>query len=499
MTEPRPSFSDPNALPRSTPEAEGVDSAGLLGFVEGLEQKIDAVHSVLVVRHGKVVLEGFWSPYAANDLHVLYSVSKSFASTAIGIAQQEGLLHVHDLVLPFFPELAPAQPAEHMKAMRIHDLLRMSSGHQNDANPVIKARADGQWVRAFLETDVENKPGTHWVYNSAASYMLCAIVQKVSGTTVEEYLRPRLFEPLGIERWFWCKSPEGITLGDGGLSLRSEHLAKFGLLYLQQGLWNGRRVLDAAYVDQASQRQTATGGNPAGNWDYGYGYQFWRCKGAGYRADGAFGQFSFIMPEHDAVVAVTSGTADMAGVMDSVWQHVLPALHGAALAPSTAALGRLHDKLATLALPVQRGEPSSERAASLSGRSYTCADNELGIRAVGIDFGPDGAVLRIADTDGQHQIECGAGRWVRARTSFQRRISNQFSAPEQGIAASGAWTERDVFSAKLCFHESPYTLTGRFTFAGEELFIDFEHNLRWGETRRPRITGQLGAAGLQAR
>lgn len=490
MTEQRPRFTDPSALPRSTPEAEGVDSAGLLGFVEALEKKIDAVHSVLLVRHGKVVLEGFWAPYAASDLHVMYSVSKSFASTAIGIAQQEGLLQVHDLVLPFFPELEPAQPAQHMKAMRIHDLLRMSSGHQNDANPVIKARADGQWVRAFLETSVENKPGTHWVYNSAASYMLCAIVQKVSGVTLEEYLRPRLFEPLGIERWFWCKSPEGITLGDGGLSLRTEHLAKFGLLYLQQGLWNGRRILDAAYVDRASQRQTATGGDPDGNWDHGYGYQFWRCKGAGYRADGAFGQFSFIMPEHDAVLAITSGTSDMNGVMDSVWSHVLPALQQSALPANRSALVRLQDKLASLALPVQQGQLDAHRGAVVSGRSYTFGDNELGIRSAGIEFGANAAVLRIEDADGQHRIECGAGRWLRGRTSFQRRISHQGAAPEQGLAASGAWTESDVFTAKLCFHESPYTLTGRFTFAGEELFVDFEHNLRWGETRRPRITGQ---------
>jgi CubicO group peptidase (beta-lactamase class C family) len=490
MTEPRTTFSDPNALPRSTPEAEGVDSAGLLGLIEDLEHKIDAVHSVLVVRHGKVVLEGFWAPYAAGDLHVMYSVSKSFASTAIGIAQQEGRLSVYDPVLSFFPELAPAQPAEQMKAMRVHDLLRMSSGHQNDMNPVIKARADGQWVRAFLESNVENKPGTHWVYNSAASYMLCAIVQKVTGTTVEEYLRPRLFEPLGIERWYWCKSPEGITLGDGGLSIRSEHLAKLGLLYLQRGLWNGRRILDAAYVDQASQRQTSTGGNPDGNWDYGYGYQFWRCKGTGYRADGAFGQFSFIMPEYDAVVAITSGTGDMGGVMDSVWQHVLPALRREALPANAAAHGRLQDKLATLSLPVQKGKPSTERAGDVSGRTYSCPDNELGIRSLGIDFGGASATLRIEDADGQHRIECGAGRWQRGVTSFQRRISHQGAAPEQGIAASGAWTDSDEFTAKLCFHESPYTLTGRFTFSKGELFIDFEHNQRWGETRRPRITGK---------
>jgi CubicO group peptidase (beta-lactamase class C family) len=467
-----------------------VDSAGLLGFVEGLEQKIDAVHSVMLVRHGKVVLEGFWAPYAASDLHVMYSVSKSFSSTAIGIAQQEGLLHVHDLVLSHFPELAPEKPAEQMKNMRIHDLLRMASGHQNDANPVIKARADGQWVRAFLATEVENKPGTHFVYNSAASYMLCALVQKVSGTTVEEYLRPRLFEPLGIERWFWCKSPEGVSLGDGGLSLRTEHLAKFGLLYLQKGLWNGRRILDASYVEQASARQTSTGGNPDGNWDYGYGYQFWRNKGAGYRADGAFGQFSFIMPEHDAVLAVTSGTGDMNGVMDSVWKHVLPALRSQALPTNDAAQARLQTKLGSLALAVQGGHNGAERKAAVSGRSYVCAENELGITSVSLDFSGSEPSLQIEDADGQHRIQCGAGRWLRGRTSFQRRISNQFSAPEQGIAASGAWTENDVFSAKLCFHESPYTLTGRFTFAGKELLIDFEHNLRWGETKRPRIIGK---------
>jgi CubicO group peptidase (beta-lactamase class C family) len=490
MSEPSSSPHEHGALPRSTPEAEGVDPAGLLGFVEGLEQKIDAVHSVMLVRHGKVVLEGFWAPYAAGDLHVMYSVSKSFASTAIGIAQQEGLLRVHDLVLPYFPELAPEKPAEQMKNMRIHDLLRMSSGHQNDINPVIKARADGQWVRAFLATEVENKPGTHWVYNSGASYMLCALVQKVTGTTVEEYLRPRLFEPLGIERWFWCKSPEGVTLGDGGLSLRTEHLAKFGLLYLQQGSWAGRRILDENYVREASARQTSTGGNPDGNWDYGYGYQFWRCKGAGYRADGAFGQFSFIMPEHDAVLAVTSGTGDMNGVMDSVWHHVLPALRAKPLPVDPARRARLENKLGTLALPVQAGRPSSERAPAVSRRTYECEANELGIRTLSVDFDVADPVLRIEDGDGQHRIECGAGRWLRGRTSFQSRISNQYSAPEQGIAASGAWTENDVYSAKLCFHESPYTLTGRLTFAGKEVLIDFEHNLRWGETKRPRIIGK---------
>ena len=215
-------------LPRSTPEEQGVDSAGVHSLIEAFESKIHAVHSLMLVRHGKVVAEGWWAPYQSGDLHIMYSVSKSFTSTAIGLAQREGLLNVNDLVLSFFPELAPEKPAEQMKNMRIRDLLRMSSGHQNDMNPVIKANKDGAWVKAYLATQVENKPGTHWVYNSANSYLLAAIVQKVSKQTVEEFLKPRLFDPLGILPPIWGKSPEGINLGDGGLTLRTEDLAKFG-------------------------------------------------------------------------------------------------------------------------------------------------------------------------------------------------------------------------------------------------------------------------------
>jgi CubicO group peptidase (beta-lactamase class C family) len=480
-------------LPRSTPEAEGVDSAGLQRFVTALEQRIDAVHSFMLVRHGKVVAEGWWSPYEASDPHVMYSVTKSFTSTAVGFASQEGLLSVNDTVLSFFPDRVPDKPAEKMKEMRIRDLLRMSTGHAKDPSPAVRESKDGAWVKTFLASEVEDKPGTHFLYNSAGSYVLGAVVQKVSGQTLEEFLRPRLFEPLGIDAPFWGKSPEGVNLGDGGISLRTEDLAKFGQFYLQRGVWNGERLLSEDWVDAATSLQTASGGNPDSNWDAGYGYQFWRNKRTGYRADGAFGQFSFVLPKYDAVLAVTSGTSDMAAVMDTVWEMLLPALRERPLPSHPPALDHLKTKLASLRLPTQAGSPSSPRSATVSGKSYRFPDNELGIRGASVDLSGDTPRIHFEDADGTHDIACGVGRWVRGRTAYQKRISNPYDTSEQGIAASCAWTDESTLTAKLCFHQTPFTLTQRFNFEGDKLSIDTEHNLRWGEKKRPRITGKATA------
>ncbi len=481
---------DPAPLPRSTPEAEGMDSAGIRGLVEALNDRIDSVHSLMLLRHGRVVAEGWWSPYSRDDVHILYSVTKSFTSTAIGFAAQEGRLTINDHVLSFFPELAPAHPSANLRAMRIRDLLRMNSGHQKDTIDRLRTHADGAWRKAFLELDVENKPGTRFVYNSGASYMLAAIVQQVTGQTVESYLEPRLFAPLGIARHPWGLSREGIALGDGGLSLRAEDLAKFGQLYLQKGMWQGREILAPGWVAAATAMQTANGGNPDSNWDHGYGYQFWMNKTTGYRADGSLGQFCFVLPEYDVVLVVTSGTANLAGLMDLVWQHLLPALRYVALPPNPAEQAKLAGRLAGLALPVQAGAFSSARESGVTGRTYSFPANEQGIASARLDFSGAQPVIEFQDATGVHAIPCGRGVWIRGRTGFQQDISRLFDQPDQGIAACGAWTGPDVFTAKLCFDETPYVVTYRFTFDGEDrLRLDIEYNVRWGPTKLAPIVG----------
>jgi CubicO group peptidase (beta-lactamase class C family) len=336
-----------NPLPRSTPEAQGVSPAAVLAFVEAADKQVDTMHSFMLVRHGHVIAEGWWKPEAADKPHVMHSLSKSFTSTAVGLAVAEGKLSIDDLVLKFFPEEAPAEPSAFLKAMRVRDLLTMSTGNEKNAT-----LGDSEpWVKTFLAQPVPFKPGTHFLYNSPATHMLSAIVGKVTGQTVADYLKPRLFEPLGIEKYAWGTSPQGNTEGGWGLEVSTEDIAKFGQLYLQKGQWNGKQLVPAAWIAQATSKQVSNGSDPEKDWDQGYGFQFWRCRHGAYRGDGAHGQFCIVLPEQDAVVAITANTRDMQAELNIVWDKLLPAFQKDALPEDAAAQAKLKEKLANLTVP----------------------------------------------------------------------------------------------------------------------------------------------------
>ncbi len=313
-------------LPRSTPEAQGIPSAAVTAFLAAVEQHDCGLHSLMLLRHGHVVAEGWWSPYTPSAPHMLYSLSKSFTSTAIGLAVAEGRLSVDDPVLAFFPAEAPRKPSANLAAMRMRHLLSMSTGHDHDTTEYLWKRRDGDWPRAFLTRPVAYAPGTHFLYNTGATYMLSAIIQRVTGQTLLEYLRPRLLEPLGIEGATWQTCPRGVNTGGFGLSIKTEDIARFGQLYLQRGMWQGRRLLPEAWVADASAAQVSNATNTEVDWQQGYGYQFWRCRHGAYRGDGAFGQFCVILPDQDAVVAITAGSPNMQAVLNLIWAHLLPAM-----------------------------------------------------------------------------------------------------------------------------------------------------------------------------
>lgn len=274
-------------LPRNTPESQGVSSSALLDLTNTLDQRFDGIHSVMIVRNGNVIAEGWWSPYDAMHNHVLYSLSKSFTSTAVGLAVAEGKLDIDDRVLEFFPADIPDTVSGNLKSMRVRDLLTMSVGHQDETSPM----PDVVSAKSFLAHPVPHEPGTHFKYNTAATFMQSAIVQKLTGKNVREYLGPRLFEPLGIDHPVWDKNFQGISLGGYGLRVRTEDIAKFGQLYLQKGLWNGKQLLPEEWVELATSKQVSNGNNPNNDWNQGYGFQFWRCRHNAFRGDGAFSQF----------------------------------------------------------------------------------------------------------------------------------------------------------------------------------------------------------------
>lgn len=335
----------PTSLPRSSPEAQGLSSAGIREFVEAADQGVKVMHSFLLVRHGHVVAEGWWKPEAPEKPHVMWSLSKSFTSTAVGLAVAEGKLSVDDPVLPFFPEYAPAEASDKLQMMRVRDLLTMTTGHETEP----KLSTDS-WEQSFLAHPVPHKPGTHFLYNSAGSHMLSAIVQKVTGQTMLDFLRPRLFEPLGIENPQWDASPQGVTIGGWGLHIRTEDIARFGQLLLQKGRWNGQQLVPAGWVEQATSKQVSNGSDPAKDWDQGYGFQFWRCRHGAYRGDGKDGQFCVVLPELDAVVAMTAQTADLQAQLNLVWDKLLPAFHATALPANDEEETRLQRTLEGLAV-----------------------------------------------------------------------------------------------------------------------------------------------------
>jgi CubicO group peptidase (beta-lactamase class C family) len=473
-------------LPRSSPEQQGISSSAVLAFVEAANEQIDSMNSFMMVRHGHVVAEGWWSPYDAGSPHVLFSLSKSFTSTAVGLAIAEGKLSIDDEVLKFFPQDAPAEPSANLKGMRVRDLLCMSAGHQTEAS----LSPNETWTRTFLAHPVPHKPGTHFLYNTPASYMLSAIVQKVTGMTVLDFLRPRLFEPLGITNPTWDMSPQGVSLGGYGLSVRTEDIARFGQLYMQKGQWNGRRLVPASWIEAATARQTSNGSNPASDWDQGYGYQFWRCRHGAYRGDGAFGQFCIVMPEQDAVVAITSGVRNMQAVLNLVWEKLLPAMNAAPLPADKVAQESLRKKLAGLAVRPASGSSSSPLAAALSGKKYFFPDNNRHIESAALEFGADPATLTVRTSRGESRISCGAGTWRKGRTSFVNGLDGRMVAPaEHPVAASGAWTADNTYTVKLCLYETPFYITFVFRFQGEELQFDSEYNAAFGPTTLPQLVG----------
>lgn len=340
-------FAVDQPLPRSTPEAQGISSQAISDFVEAAD-KINTFNSFMIVRHGQVIAEGWWKPEAADKPHILNSLSKSFNSTAIGLAITEGKLSLNDPVLKFFPNDAPDNPSDNLKAMTVRDLLTMTCGH--DTEP--KAAAGGPSVKQFLAHPVVYKPGTHFQYNTVGAYTLSAILTKATGQTTLEFLKPRLFVPLGIDNPEWKASPEGYSLGGYGLYLRTEDIAKFGQLYLQKGQWHGQQLIPHKWVAEATRKQVPNDQESHSkigiDWQQGYGFQFWRCTHNAYRGDGAGGQLCVVIPDQDAVIAVTADTGNMQGELDAIWNNLLPAFRPEALPEDSAGQDKLHQLVARL-------------------------------------------------------------------------------------------------------------------------------------------------------
>lgn len=467
-------------LIRSHPSAVGVSSTALLAFLDALAEAKFELHSLMILRRGQVIAEGWWEPYGPEFVHTMYSMSKSFTSTAVGFAVAEGKLTVEDKVVSFFPDDVPDEISDNLAAMRVKDLLTMSTGHEKE--PTQTVVKEENWVRTFLAQNIAHPPGTVFMYNSAATYMCSAIVQKVTGQTILEYLTSRLFTPLGITGMKWETCPRGINTGGWGLSVQTEALAKFGQWLLQKGKWQERQLLPAAWIEEASRFHIQQPGEDKpdrpkskNDWLQGYGYQFWRCQHGYFRGDGAFGQFTIVLPEHDAVIVMTSENKNMQGQLDLVWKHLLPAFESSTPAHDEALAARLK----SLRLLPPSGATVGGDVTPLEGKRFHFEANDLGLTEAVFRVESNRLVFEAKTNQGAHAITCGWASWQLGETAFPGTPPRLISGgkprlqPLSKLAASAAWIDAQTLVMTWRYIETPHHDTVTCRFEGDEVSIRF--------------------------
>ncbi len=315
-------MTDVKAIPRvSSPKEVGVSAEVVRSFLENAKEKNYEFHSLMVIRHGKVAVEWYNSPYNKDTPQSVYSVSKSFTSTAIGFAISEGLVSLDTKVTDIFPDYPPKKADSRYEKLTVRNLLRMSSGKQPS---FLSDKGKVDWIDDFINSPWVFEPGEKFLYINENIFMLSAIINRVTGMTMREYLRPRLFEPLGIEYPFWETDRNGIEAGGWGLYIKTEDLAKLTLCYLQKGKYNGEQVIPAEWALEATKKQIGNEYNrPGTDSSYGYGYCFWKnsIDEDSFRADGMFSQFGIGIPEYDAAVILTSAITDETGCLEYIFNY----------------------------------------------------------------------------------------------------------------------------------------------------------------------------------
>ena len=453
-------------LPGSPPSAQGVDARGVLALVDALEAEGHDPHSLVLARHGHVVARGWWAPYSPDRVQLVYSLSKSFTATAVGLLVDEGRISLQDKVFDIIPSAELPEGAtvsERYRRLTVGHCLTMATGHDTDAwtpsldrastEPSPRGSRADPTLAAILASEPEHEPGTAWAYNQVATYLVAQVVRVVTGGSVLAMLRRRVLtalDPAGVDRVAWHQTAAGRELGFSGLHVGTDAILGLAQTYLDGGLWQGRRLLSREWVATAT---TPTGlpnrePDPNPDWLQGYGCSFWGAR-HGYRGDGAFGQFAVVLPEHDVALAITEETTDLQAVLDLVWQHLLPAVDRAGDPGTDAALA---ERMTSLRVPT----PSSTGQGPARARWVRASDSELPERyaAVGLREDPTGGWVLGLETDGAElPVRVGDGRWEESQLVLEDTVLP--------VVAAGGWDRTGGFAADLRLVETPHRVLVR--------------------------------------
>lgn len=463
-----------NELQRSTPEAEGVPSKAVIALFDSITAlpKTD-IHSVMVLRHGKVIAEIYPAPFAPEYRHTMFSCSKTFVGAAVGLAIADNRLRLTDRVGTFFPELLPDSVSANLADMTVRDLLTMTSGITPDWN---MRNNTPDWIRTYLAKPVKT-PGKKFQYDSICSYVLSAIVQKVTGMTLLDYLKLKLFTPMNITDVAWEISPEGVNTGGWGLYIQSESLAKFGLLLLNGGVWEGKQLLPASWVKQMTTRQIED-----------YGYQMWMCEYPGaVRLDGALGQYVLIIPDKDMVVVITECMLiDGKTQRRLVWNRLLPQVQDTVLTPGKD-YKLLQKKQNAYQLPLVQGKAASSIAREYAGKRITLENNKYGWQSLSLQFKQKEVVMTVTDKAGvTYDLLFGYKQWLKTSTDVYPPYSVAAVGAFKGIegpfwvAGSYAWLSPTTLQLKAHYVNWISALGITFRFEDDNILLNVTENYTSG-------------------
>ncbi len=472
-----------DGLPRTSPGEAGVDPRAILDFIDSVFASDLQLHSFMLYRKGHVIAEGWSWPYQPQRPHMMHSLTKSVTACGVGLAIDEGYFSLDDAVVSFFEDELPAVVSTNLAAMTVRDLLTMQSGHAESVSGSVFRQVKTSWVAEFFKIPVVFKPGSHFVYSSALSFMLSAIVTKTTGKSLREYLEPRLFRPLGIKGLTWGASPNGINSGGNGLSWTTADTLKLGILHADRGVWNGQQLIPADWVDEATRLQV-----PGED----YGYHWWREDPVNaYYAEGAFGQFSIVFPDHDAVLALTAGVQNYP-LLDFVWKY-FPAAFSESTTQSPGGIDdELRERTENLRLLPEVYRTTSPIAQRVSGRTYRMEDNEDDVSTVKLTFGKNQLEFQLNDHRGTHQVLVGLGQWLESRTSMTgNKLHHQYQTDDMKVVASGRWWDERTFEMTWQFVETAWVDTVVCRFLGDRISVDRRVNANYAPRVRPTLRGDL--------
>ncbi len=418
-----------------------------MSYTSSLEKLRDlGLHGMAIARGGETVAEVTVTPYRLDTPHTLNSLTKSFTSTAVGFCVQEGLLSLDDKVVSFFPERFPCRPCANMEQMTVRHLLTMATGHTKEPYfwPL-----EPETLDSFLHSYVQEEPGSGFLYNTAGSHVLAYIVEKVTGRSMEDYLRPRLLEPLGITNYLWERHPDGVCRGGVGLHLCTRDILKFGKFLLGEGCYDGTQLINADWIREATRARIIQPGDPGNDWTSGYGYQFWRnAREDSYRADGAFGQFCIVVPKRGLVIACNAGTPDMGAMLNVLFDELIPALNGDF--PSET----------TLTAPLPEG------VSQIPQKAFRLSPNNLGLERIA--FGE-----KVIMTINGREYACDAGRGEWKLTNFPDNTPEEY----RSMALAFGACEDNSPLLRICHTRTPYTADCRLRFGADSVLMDCKANV----------------------